>query len=304
VVQELVTRLDQLDSALHRCLLAGVLSARLAILDAETARGLLRKARESVEGATAELARIRHFEVLGLFAGQWWQVDRAIADAMWNDALLLATTGENLDRERRSFQIAIAIRALMYGAPDATLAPLLCHQKPALSPSRPQIVMWGPGTPPLVAAGLAQTDYMLGKALAAAMVRVGSPARGRFEEVEEPTVASMAAALAALNGNDVSLDQRAEWCVKAVKQAERIEKHYLRCLLRANAAEAYLAVGMRKCAFEVAEETAQDVLDNGVAFGAIFREPAYADALGKCVSILSEDRDCVALAKWSGERAF
>lgn len=300
-VRELVSKLDQVDSVLHRALLAGVLSARCAEHDPAGARRLLSNACETLNGNTERPSRWRDFEALALFAGQWWKTDRALADAMWTDALLLATTGEGLDRHRRSSEFAFAIRALMLGAPEAALGPLLCYEKPPPDPSSLRFVLPGATTPPLLAAGLLETDYQLGLALADAMARGKSVAGARFHTLEEPAVASMAAALAAFQGRDTPLEQRAQWCEAALALAARVKDHYVRCLLRAMAAEACLATGLRPRARELAGETAQDILDNGDAFGAVFREPAYAHALGKCVSVLAQDGDRTDLVRWIWE---
>ncbi|MFX0196306.1 MAG: hypothetical protein ACFFCW_09315 [Candidatus Hodarchaeota archaeon] len=293
----LAKRINEIESAPHRLLLSGTLSAKLRDASPDISNNLKNKALELLRKTNLDQSHLRYSEVLAYFAGQWWNIDRSFAEKLWEEALLWAKSASSNARDR-SLLFTWTVKSLMHGAPDAALTALLSYEELPGEPGVITLIMPGVNTPPTIAAGVSETDYLTSLALAAAAKDPGSPARKWIPNLTKSHIVSMAAAFVARQAEDLSLADRVEWCDKAAEHSRCINEHHIRCLLTSEVADAYLSIGLPKQAKKLAVTVAIDIIENGEAYESIFREPGYAHALGKLIKILALETDIEDLASW------
>lgn len=288
----------------HHRMLAAAVSARLYPTDPVAAERLLNSALEEVDGAHngRNLAPLR--TLLAFAAGQWWEVDRSVGEALLLDALLrVESEAASGDPRQWSYQLLTTVDNLARGAPAAALRLLLAHLEPPAEPNTFLVIAHGPLTPPLLAAGMSERDHLLAVVLARVLGRV-DPAIDPGARLANPAARSLVAATAAATQVDASIEQRLAWCEAAVKAANEVEEHYLRCLQLADAARAFDALGVTHRARQLAAATAKEVLDEGYSYEAIWRDVAYPHALGSCFEVLvrGANRDVVPGLVWDARR--
>jgi hypothetical protein len=285
-VQQLARSVKRLVSPTQKRLMSAAVSAILEGSD-PTAETLRQVALDGLSAEDPELL-IPAYRVLAFTAGQWWDVERRLAEGLLIDALLsLETDGHDgtYGRSRR-YPLMSIIEDLLLGAPEAALPLLLAWNEPPPAPNELYLRVPSSVTPPHRAAGIEDRDYLLAVTLAREAYRHGT-ARDQLATLANPVVRGLAASTGARLNEDAPLDLRLAWCEVAQRAAKQVEGHYLQCLFSGDAAEAFLAIGAKRKAIELARATAQEIIDQGRYYESIFRQPAYTHALGKCIQIIA-----------------
>jgi hypothetical protein len=299
-------RMAEITRGVKRRWLEVAASARLAVQGRGSGKALLDTALAgAIDNATPENPTLA-LDLNAFAAGQWERVDGVTAEACWQAAMReagrLGSSGDH-----RQYLVDRATDLMGRGAPAQAIESFRSTKgRLASSGQELTIVVPGAGVPVPRAAGVSVREYALGLQIGQEAARMADPAaRAELLATAPPVSRALATVQLAREARQATLKERLDWCGVAAAAARAMPEHHLRCLFLAESALAYRVVGAGAKALALARETADDIVANGRAFGAVHRKPAYGYAFGVCVGILSAHEgsldDALALL-WEGRR--
>jgi hypothetical protein len=291
-----------IESQTHFALLSGMLSARLKTIDPLKSDKLLNDVLNTINIGQNNHKIISVQEIIAFIAGQWWSVDAEKAEKFLIEALLQLECDTELAKnfDTRHIFLIYLIRNLVSGAQPAALPFLLASKEPPVPPDEHRILVPGLGTPEYLIAveEMSERDYLLALTLGEEAARKPDVLGKYIGNLASKAVCSLAQSTAAKKADKTNLQLCLMWCEKAAEAASQVKAHYLRCLLAADAAQAFEAIGARKNAQDLAHIITKDILERGRIDGTMpeigtMPQIGYAHALGRCLDIMVKEQNKV-----------
>ncbi|WP_257449679.1 hypothetical protein [Archangium lipolyticum] len=291
IVRRLPDVLDSVRGPVQRRFLQAALARCLHSIDPARSAQWLDSAATSPEGIGS--APLFEPVQLAFVAGQAWNIDALRASEIWKRAVaLLDKTWPSGSMPHQNCQINM-LENLRQGSPRASLSELVRF---ATSPEgngweewKRTVVVAGVGVSEYRLAGLFGGQFPLALTLLELSSRSEEELSVPFIESLPPAVQSLFWSRFAPIAGGYPLPRKLVWCRKAVEQAWLIPLHGLRCLLLADAAVAYLQLGAKQRARELALSVEREILTSERFVGSSLLElqplAGYAYALGRVLRV-------------------